>query len=250
MPIRIHRFASARAAAEAAADSIAARIAAAPGLVLGLPTGHTVIPLYEALRMRLPPLPRRAELTLFNIDEFVGLGPEHPGSFRQFLVRHLLAHVPPDGHRTRFLDGAAPDLEGECATHERAIAAAGGLDLQLLGIGRNGHIGFNEPGPALSARTHRVRLLPETRVANAAWFNGDPSRVPEEALSVGIGTILDARRILLIATGHAKAAAVAGAVGGPLTTSLPASMLQLHPDVELYLDGAAASALPQANVKD
>ena len=126
--------------------------------------------------------------------------------------------------------------EAECARYEAAIAEAGGIDLQILGLGTNGHIGFNEPGPELMARTHRVTLRPETRRSNAALFGGDPEAVPREALSMGMATILQARRIVLIATGDSKAGCVRKMIEGPLTTMLPASFLQLHSRVEVMLD--------------
>jgi glucosamine-6-phosphate deaminase len=142
--------------------------------------------------------------------------------------------------RIHFLHGDAPDPEGECARYDEAIAAAGGIGLQLLGIGTNGHIGFNEPARELAARTHRVVLKESTRRSNAALFGGDLSEVPREALSMGMAAILQARRIVLMATGKSKARCVELAIHGPITTKLPASFLQLHPNVELLLDNAAA----------
>jgi len=137
----------------------------------------------------------------------------------------------------------APDANVECERYEETIAAVGGLDLLLLGIGVNGHVGFNEPGEALVARTHRVTLLDTTRSENAGPFGGVASRVPKEALSIGMGTIVRAETIVMIATGERKASAVAGMLRGPVTTTLPASFLQLHRRVEVYLDRAAAAAL-------
>jgi len=142
-----------------------------------------------------------------------------------------------------FLNGAAADLDAECERYEAAIDAAGGIDLQLLGLGANGHIGFNEPGEELEARTHRVRLHDVTRRENAALFGDNAGSVPGEALSMGMATILRARRIVLIATGERKARCVERTVRGPLTTRLPASFLQTHRDVELFLDRASASLL-------
>ena len=141
------------------------------------------------------------------------------------------------------LDGTAADADAECARYEAAIAEAGGIDLQILGLGTNGHIGFNEPAPELMARTHRVMLRPETRRSNAGLFGGDPEAVPREALSMGMATILQARRIVLVATGRSKAGCVRRMIEGPLTTMLPASFLQLHREVEVMLDGAAAREL-------
>jgi glucosamine-6-phosphate deaminase len=159
------------------------------------------------------------------------------------MERHLFEGVNLRAERIHFLNGVAKNLDAECDSYEAAIAAAGGVDLQLLGIGTNGHIGFNEPGDDLPVRTHRVRLMESTRRDNAMLFDNDPSRVPAEALSMGIGTILRARRILLVATGDKKAECIRQATSGRLTTRVPASMLQVHPDVELLLDREAASLL-------
>jgi glucosamine-6-phosphate deaminase len=179
----------------------------------------------------------------FNLDEFAGIDACHPGSFRTFMERHLFEGVNLRAERIHFLNGSAADLNAECDRYEAAIDAAGGIDLQLLGIGTNGHIGFNEPGDDLPVRTHRVRLMESTRRDNAMLFDNDPSRVPAEALSMGIGTILRARRIVLVATGRTKAKCIREATGGRLTTHVPASMLQVHADVELILDLEAASLI-------
>jgi glucosamine-6-phosphate deaminase len=156
---------------------------------------------------------------------------------------HLFSrvHIPPEN--VGFLNGTVSDPSQECVRYEEAIAAAGGIDVQILGIGTNGHIGFNEPAPQLQARTHRVKLKPETRRSNAALFGGDPAAVPEEALSMGMATILQARAIVLLATGRSKASCIERAVNGPITTELPASFVQLHHDVEVLVDEAAAEKL-------
>jgi glucosamine-6-phosphate deaminase len=177
----------------------------------------------------------------FNLDEFAGVDAGHPGSFRQFMQRHLFEGVNIDPARINFLNGTAADLDAECDRYEEAIRGAGGIDLQVLGIGSNGHIGFNEPGDELFARTHRVRLLDSTRRDNAPLFGNQPSRVPAEAVSMGIGTILQARRIVLVATGAKKADCIAQTVNGRVTTRVPASVLQVHRDVEVLLDRAAAA---------
>jgi glucosamine-6-phosphate deaminase len=145
--------------------------------------------------------------------------------------------------RTHVLDGRARDVAAECERFEAAIEAAGGIDVQLVGLGLNGHIGFNEPGPQLVANTHRVKLAPPTRRANAELFGGDVRRVPREALSMGMGTILRARRVVMLATGASKARVVRRLVEGPVTTWLPASFLQLHADAEVVLDDSAAGRL-------
>jgi glucosamine-6-phosphate deaminase len=159
------------------------------------------------------------------------------------MEEHLFARVNLNPERIHMPNGVAPDPEEECARYEQAIADAGGIELQLLGIGTNGHIGFNEPGRELAGRTHRVRLKASTRRSNATLFGGDVDKVPTEALSMGMGTILKARRIVLIATGKSKAKCVDRAVNGPISTRMPASFLQLHRDVELMLDEAAAGAV-------
>jgi glucosamine-6-phosphate deaminase len=156
---------------------------------------------------------------------------------------HLFKPAGIPGEQIGFLNGAAPDPVAECERYEEAIAAAGGIDVQILGIGTNGHIGFNEPARELQSRTHRVRLKPETRRSNAALFGGDAEAVPPEALSMGMATILQARSIVLLATGRSKAGCIARVVNGPITTRLPASFLQLHHDVEIVLDEGAAQTL-------
>jgi glucosamine-6-phosphate deaminase len=157
--------------------------------------------------------------------------------------RHLFDRVNLQRRRINFLDGAAPDLAAECARYERAIARAGGIDLQILGLGANGHIGFNEPARALIATTHRTRLTPTTRRANASLFGNRPSAVPQAALSMGMATILRARRIVLFATGATKARCVYRMLTGKVTTRVPASFLQLHSNAEVWLDAAAATQL-------
>ena len=230
------------------ARDVAARVidalAAKPDLVLGLPTGRTPLLLYEEL-VRLANAGRAdfSAVTTFNLDEFHGIPAAHPGSYRSFMQRHLFEHVNIDPARINFLNGAARDAIEECCRYETAIEQAGGLDLLILGIGTNGHIGFNEPGDGLAARTHKVTLKPETRRSNAALFDGDPGAVPPEALSMGMGTILDAKSVILIATGERKASCVEQLVTGPITTHLPASFLQLHRAVDIVLDAAAGARL-------
>ena len=241
---RVAVFPNDRAAARALAGRIADAVQKNPRLVLGLPTGRTPVALYDELvslhaHGRLDLL----QVTTFNLDEFVGIPASHPGSYRSFMDDHLFSRVNVDRARVDFLRGDAADLDAECARYECAIAAAGGIDLQVLGIGTNGHIGFNEPARELQSRTHRVRLRPETRRANAALFGGNVDAVPEEALSMGMATILQARAIVLLATGRSKASCVERVIAGPLTTDLPASFLQLHHAVDVMLDAAAAERL-------
>lgn len=241
---RVVVFPDARAVARELAARVGQALVEKPDLVLGLPTGRTPLLLYEEL-VALHRAGRAdfSRVRTFNLDEFLGLPPEHPSSYRAFMRRYLFDHVNVDLARTNFLDGSAPDPEEECERYEREIDAAGGIDLQILGVGTNGHIGFNEPAAELEARTHRVTLKPETRRSNAALFDGDGSTVPAEALSMGMGTILQARRAVLIATGVTKATCVERLINGPITTLLPASFLQLHRNADIFLDEDAAQRL-------
>jgi glucosamine-6-phosphate deaminase len=242
--VHINVFETADETAVAVARHIAARIDERPNLVLGLPTGRTPVAIYAELR-RLHAASRTdfSRIVTFNLDEFAGISAANRGSFRTFMEDHLFHALGLPAAHVHFLAGDAEDLGAECDRYETAIAAAGGIDLQVLGIGANGHIGFNEPGDVLMARTHRVQLAESTRRHNAALFGGDIDQVPREALSMGVGTILKAGAILLVATGAAKAQCITQAVNGPVTTHLPASFLQLHRHVELYLDRAAAGGL-------
>jgi glucosamine-6-phosphate deaminase len=242
MNLRI--FATPAEAARALADRIAGVVRAKPDAVLGLPTGKSPVGTYAELRrMYEAGTADFSQVRTFNLDEFAGIEPSHPGSFRRFMEEQLFRHVNLPAAHIEFLNGAAVDLDAECARYEIAIAAAGGIDLLFLGIGANGHIGFNEPGDELVAWTHRVALHDITRRDNAALFGGEAGGVPREALSMGMGTILRAASIVMIATGERKASCVRGMVRGPLTTRLPASFLQTHRQAEVFLDRDAASLL-------
>lgn len=233
-----------RALAKAVAAALVAALEENPRLVLGLATGRTPVRLYHELAAEHAKHGADfSQVTTFNLDEFVGVSPHHPGSYRAFMQAHLFSRVNIAAERIHFLRGDALDLDAECARYERAIAEAGGIDLQLLGIGTNGHIGFNEPARELEARTHRVRLTASTRRSNAALFDGDEHKVPAQALSMGMATILQARRIVLLATGKSKARCIERLARGPITPKLPASFLQLHPRVEIAVDAAAAGSL-------
>jgi glucosamine-6-phosphate deaminase len=235
-------FDNATGASDAVARVIARRLRARPATVLGLPTGRTAVPVYDALVGHQLNFSR---VHIFNLDEFVGVRSGDPRSFRAFMNRHLFDRVNIAPRNIHFLNGVAKDLAVECRRFERAIAAAGGLDLVVLGIGANGHIGFNEPDSGLRLRTHTARLTTGTRRANAARFGGKVSAVPREALSMGIGTILAARAIVLVATGVSKARAIRQMRADWITPALPASFLQLHPDVRLIVDRAAAAGLDE-----
>ena len=239
-------FHTAAAAARALARRVLENLADNPRLVLGLPTGRTPVGFYHELASRAAASHADfSQVRTFNLDEFFGLQPTHPGSYRQFMEQHFFSRVNLRPDNIHFLDGSAVDAAAECARYERDIQEVGGIDLQILGIGTNGHIGFNEPSPSLQARTHRVSLRAETRRSNAALFNGDAHAVPTEALSMGMATILHARSIVLLATGRSKAPCIERLVNGPITTALPASFLQLHHDVAVMIDEAAAGTLGQ-----
>lgn len=242
--MKLRVFADAHEVSASLAEEVVGAVRRQRDLVLGLPTGRTPVRLYrELVRHAVAGAADLARVRTFNLDEFLGVAPGDRSSYRQYMERHLFLPVGLPAGQVGFLDGSAPDPRRECERYERSLAEAGGIDLQILGIGANGHIGFNEPGAWLVVPTHVVALRPETRQANAALFGGDPGRVPAHALSMGVGTILQARRIVMLATGREKARVVEQMVRGPMTTRVPASLLQLHPSVEVFLDRAAASRL-------
>jgi glucosamine-6-phosphate deaminase len=233
---------TADAACLRAARIVARLLRAKPEAALALPTGSTPRAIYaELVRQHREEGLSFARATAFNLDEYVGIRPDHPGSFRRAMHDALYQYVdlPPD--RAHAPDGEAADLAGACARYEAAIAAAGGLELALLGLGIDGHIAFNEPTSSLGSRTRLKTLTDQTRAANRGGFGADP--VPRHAITVGIATILEARRCLLLAFGPTKSAAVSQMIEGPLTAVVPASALQLHPHVTILVDEAAATGL-------
>jgi glucosamine-6-phosphate deaminase len=245
--LRLRSFATPALASRALARHIAGCLAANPALVLGLPTGRTPVPLYaELVRLHDAGRVDFSRASTFNLDEFVGIHASDPRSYRAFMERHLFSRVNLSARRIHFLNGTTEDLAAECARYEREIRRAGGLDLLVLGLGTNGHIGFNEPAASLVADTHRTRLTAATRRANAALFDHRASAVPRSAVSMGMATILHARRIVLLATGSTKAAAVRRLVRGPITPRLPASFLQLHRSVEVWVDAAAGARVTES----
>lgn len=242
--MNIERFDDEDALSAALATRVLECIIAKPDLVLGLPTGRTPLGLYRELRERGgADRIDWSHVRTFNLDEFAGLEPAHPNSYRAFMQAELFDHVSIAPANIGFLNGAAADLIAECRRYEDAIATAGGIDLQILGIGANGHIGFNEPADGLCANTHVAQLQPETRHGNAQRFGGDWTRVPERAVSMGMSTILGARHIVLIATGSEKADVVHGMIEGLITTRLPASILQVHHRVTVMVDREAGARL-------
>lgn len=242
--MNIERFDDDEALSAALATRLLAIIVSRPSLVLGLPTGRTPLGLYRELRDRSGgDRIDWSRVRTFNLDEFAGLEPRHPKSYRAFMQAELFDHVAIDPANIGFLNGGASDLQAECRRYEDAIAAAGGIDLQILGIGANGHIGFNEPANGLCALTHVAQLEEESRHANAQRFGDDWTAVPERALSMGMATILGAREIVLMATGAEKAEAVRGMLEGLITTHLPASLLHVHHRVTVMLDRTAGQNL-------
>ena len=245
MNVRV--FQTADDAAHAAAAAVAEQLARKPASVLGLPTGRTSLAVYDELaRLHESGGADFSESHTFNLDEFVGLPASDTRSYCAFMQKHLFTRINLPGSHIHFLNGRARDYEAECDRFEREIAALGGMDLLLLGIGANAHIGFNEPAHTLQARSHRTQLALATRRANASLFGGRLDRVPREALTMGIGTMLDARAIVLIATGREKARAVGSMFDGRISTARPASVLQLHRRVDVILDLPAAEQLPQS----
>lgn len=226
-----------------AARIIARQIREKPNCVLGLATGGTPIGTYkELVRMHKEEGLDFSQVVTFNLDEYYGLPPDHPQSYHYYMFEHLFNHVNIKRENIHIPDGLAKDVEAFCREYERKIKKAGGIDLQLLGIGRDGHIAFNEPGSSLASRTRIVALAPETIKDNARFFEREED-VPRYAISMGVGTILEARKILLIANGKSKADAIAATVEGPVTSQITASALQLHPNVTIVVDEEAASKL-------
>ncbi|PIO99825.1 glucosamine-6-phosphate deaminase [Pleomorphomonas carboxyditropha] len=245
--MRINHFPTTVAAAHAVADRIAERLKAKPNIVLGLATGATMEPVYE----RLVALHRAGDIsfsgvTSFNLDEYVGLPPADPRSYRSTMDSQLFDLVDIDKARTFVPDGLAADAAAFASRYEAMIREAGGIDLQLLGIGRNGHIGFNEPGADFAARTRVVDLEASTLAANSAFFGG--AQPPTQAMTMGIGTILASREIVVLATGAAKRDAVRAALLGAVTADCPATALRRHGNVSWWLDAESGAGVPGENL--
>jgi glucosamine-6-phosphate deaminase len=233
--------------ARLAADAVEDLLRRKPDAVLGLATGSTPLPVYDELAARH----ERDGLDFsrasgFALDEYVGLPPGHPESYREVVRREFTNRVNIRPENVHGPDGAAADIPGACRAYEEAIAAAGGVDLQILGVGTDGHIAFNEPGSSFASRTRIKSLLEQTRRDNARFFSS-LADVPHHVLTQGLGTIMDARHVILLATGARKAQAVRDFVEGPVAAICPASILQFHPHATVLLDEAAASALKLAD---
>jgi glucosamine-6-phosphate deaminase len=241
-------FADAQQVAQQVAQMIAEAIRANPDIVLGLATGSTPIGVYsELVRLHRESSLDFSRVSTFNLDEYIGLGPEHPQSYRAFMRQHLFDHVNLDPRRTHLPDGLASNVAAHARDYEAMIQAAGGIDLQLLGIGDNGHIAFNEPGSLPDSRTRQVDLTEATLQANARFF-ASPDEVPRYAITMGIGTILEARRVILMATGRRKSHALHRALEGPISVDSPASQLRRGRNVVFALDRAAASQLSSQSI--
>ncbi len=232
-----------------AARLIADEVKQRPDTVLGLATGGTPVGMYrELIAIHQKEGVDFSQASSFNLDEYVGLSGQHPQSYRAYMDENLFDHINLPREKTNVPHGDAADLGAECKRYEQAIAAAGGIDIQVLGIGNNGHIGFNEPGSAKDTTTRVVQLTKSTIEANARYFD-TIEEVPTQAISMGIRTILSAKKIVLLASGKAKAEAVQRMLEGEMTSDVPASLLQQHPDVTVIVDEEAAVAL-SANTRN
>jgi glucosamine-6-phosphate deaminase len=232
-----------QAATEVAARIIARLLREKPNAVLGLATGSTPLSLYQTLiSMNLD----WSRVTTFNLDEYIGLPREHPQTYHSFMWENLFQHVNIAKENVHIPDGNAADIPKTCQKYEDQIRAAGGIDLQVLGIGTDGHIGFNEPTSSLASRT-RIKTLTQQTCKDNARFFGSEKDVPHHVITMGIGTIMEARQNLLLAFGPNKARAIAEAVEGPVTSLNPASVLQMHPTVKVCLDEPAAGELKRAD---
>jgi len=240
--VRAGVFPDYEAMSAAAADVVARRLGEEHSSVLMLPTGITPLGMYRQLvEMHNSRGLSFADATFFNLDEYIGLAPDHRASYHVYMKENFYGLIDADPARVFVPDGTAPDPEAECERYEAVIRGTGGVDVCVLGIGRNGHIGFNEPGAPFDSRTRVVELSESTRKVNAADFEAD--RAPERAITVGMATIFEAREVMLLASGTNKAGAVAAAVEGDASESVPASMLKSHPHASLFLDEDAASGL-------
>ena len=229
-----------------AAHFVAGAIRKNGALTLGLATGSTMVGMYrELVRLHREENLDFSRVTTFNLDEYLGLSPEHPQGFHYAMQENFFSRVNVNPRNIHIPDGTiSGDCEPYCAAYEQAIRDAGGIDLQILGIGRNGHIGFNEPTSSIGSRT-RLKVLSRQTIEDNRKLFAPGEEIPQCAVTMGIGTILEARRILLLASGEAKAAAVAKSIEGPITSSVTASALQLHPNVTFILDEGASRDLTQ-----
>ncbi len=235
------------AVSQQAAAAVADLLRTQPQAVLGLATGSTPLGLYqELIRLHREESLDFSQVTTFNLDEYVGLAADHPQSYHYFMHDNLFRHINVPSDNIHIPDGTASDYQTFCKSYEARIESCGGIDLQVLGIGSDGHIAFNEPGSSLASRT-RIKTLARQTIDDNARFFDSVDDVPIYAITMGVGTILDARRIILLANGANKSSAVAAAVEGPVTSMCTASVLQNHADTTFFLDTEAASQLKMAD---
>lgn len=225
------------------------KIKALPSAVLGLATGSTMEPVYAQLIKYIQHAPLDlSRLTTFNLDEYIGLSAQHPQSYNHYMYQHLFNQLNIPAQNVHLPDGLTTDIEATCQAYSQAISNRGGLDLQLLGIGTNGHIGFNEPKTCFNSRTHVVELSEQTRIDNGRFFS-DQTEVPTHAVTMGIQDILEAKEVILVATGKNKAEIMAKLFNSPIDEELPASALKKHNNLTIVLDREAAALLPQHTLK-
>jgi glucosamine-6-phosphate deaminase len=230
------------------ADNIENLLRAKPGAVLGLATGSSPLAIYDDLARRYEAgTISFAQAKAFMLDDYVGINPDHPERYRNVIQREIAGRVDFAPDAVHGPDGAAEDLLAACAAYERAIAESGGVDLQILGIGSDGHVAFNEPGSSLTSRTRVKTLTRQTIEDNARFFGGDTDSVPRHVLTQGLGTIMEARHLMLVATGRQKAEAVHRMTEGAVSAMWPGSILQFHPHATILIDEAAASRLQLAD---
>lgn len=226
-----------------AASIVASQIILQPDTVLGLATGATPLGMYQNLvNLYQDGMVDFSEVVTFNLDEYLGLESNHPQSYNYYMFHNFFAHVNIPAEKIHIPQGKCADVCKTCRQYDQEIAKYEGIDLQVLGIGNNGHIGFNEPNYILKTETHLVKLTEETIEANSRFFNSS-KEVPREAISMGMGSIMQAKRILLLASGESKAQAIARTISGEITTEVPASLLQLHPNLTIIVDQQAAKLL-------
>ena len=234
-----------------AADLVAKAVRTKPDSVLGLATGGTPVELYKRLiNMHKNEGLDFSKVRTFNLDEYIGLKPTDKQSYNFFMRENFFDHVNIPRENINIPDGMAADIPGFCSEYEEKIRRAGGIDLQILGIGSDGHIGFNEPTSSLASRTRIKTLTQKTVDDNARFFNGDKSLVPLHVITMGIGTIMDAKTIVLLAFGANKAEAVSKMIEGPVASMVPASALQLHPRAKVFIDRAASGKLVNTDYYD
>lgn len=231
-------------ASAAAARVIARLVREKPTAVLGLATGSTPLATYrELIRLHQEEALDFSQITTFNLDEYLGLAPDHEQSYRRFMDENFFNQINIQKANTHVPDGLSKDVPATCQAYEEAIQRAGGIDLQILGIGGDGHIGFNEPTSSFASRTRIKTLTQQTVSDNARFFSGNEDQVPRHCITMGLGTIMDARMNLLLAFGTGKANAIAATIEGPVSAMIPASILQHHPQAKVILDEGAAASL-------